>query len=218
MKEKIRYQCRIDLKLRREILNITKDEIAEKVFSSVRTIERIECKNATTNEETAKLISNFYNLKFHEHFYVLDNNLDEFFKKELAGSYKPGNNKVNYDSTYHCLYIRKISHFEDCIFGKGVWVRDHNKNKEVRTLAKLDMKVFTKSDPAIPIINEHDEWRNWYHGLTIGKIYKAAVSIDCMKVCLKDCLNEVIIRKDKNIYYFDDTSDMMYWGAKKALK
>jgi DNA-binding XRE family transcriptional regulator len=67
----IRYQCKTDLKFMRQMLNMSKVEVAEKVFCSIRTIERIEYENATANEETAKLLSDLYRLEFDEQFYVI---------------------------------------------------------------------------------------------------------------------------------------------------
>lgn len=215
MKTITRYQCKTDLKFIRQMLNLSKVEVAEKVFCSIRTIERIEYENATANEETAKLMSDLYRLDFDEQFYVVDKNLDDFVKRGLTDSYKPRDYKVNYNTTFYCLYVRKITHFQDCIFGKGKWVREYNRNKEVRTLHEINIKKFTELNPDIPVINESAEWYHWYYGLIVGKLYKVAVSHECMKVCLNYCLDEVIIRKDE-MYYFDNTPDMMFWGHKKV--
>ncbi len=214
MKEIIRYQCKTDLKLMRKMLNMSKIEVAEKVFCSIRTIERIEFENATTNEKTAKILSDLYAFEFDEQFYVINKRWEDFIKKGMAEFYKPGDYKVNYSSIFYCLYVRKTSSFQRCILGKGRWVKEYNRNKEVRILHEIDIKTFTELNPDIPVINESAQWYHWYYGLTVGKLYKVAVSRECMKVCLRNCLEEVVIRKD-GMFYFDNTSDMMYWGVKK---
>ena len=148
-------------------------------------------------------------------FIIVDKKLESFIKKNLARSYHPADNKVDYNKIYYCIYVRKLTHFQHCIFGKGEWIRDYNRNKEVRVLSEINIKAFADINTRIPIINESDGWYNWYYGLTVGKLYKVAVSRECMESCLSNCLSEVIVKKDE-MYYFDNTSDMMFLGQKKG--
>lgn len=81
----------------------------------------------------------------------------------------------------------------------------------MRKLSEINIKAFADINTRIPIINESDGWFNWYYGLTVGKLYKVAVSHECMGSCLSNCLSEVIVKKDQ-MYYFDNTSDPMFLG------
>lgn len=211
----IRYQCKTDLKLMRQKLNMSKEEVAEKVFCSIRSLERIEYENAITNKETAKLLSDLYGFEFNEQFYAVDKGANDFIKEGLIDSYKSRDYKKSNNKIFYCLYVRKINYFESCILGKGKWVKEYNRNKEVRILHEIDIKPFIQLNPDIPVISESNAWYQWYYGLTIGKLYKVAVSRECMEECLSNCLDEVIIRKDE-MYYFDNTSDIMFWGHKAA--
>ena len=60
-----RYQCRINLKMLRKSFGITQQEIADRLYYSVRTVERFEKENATTNEETAKVLAEILQIPLH---------------------------------------------------------------------------------------------------------------------------------------------------------
>lgn len=56
----------------RKSFGITQQEIADRLYYSVRTVERFEKENATTNEETAKVLAEIYGINFKEDFVCVD--------------------------------------------------------------------------------------------------------------------------------------------------
>ena len=78
MRNRKRFQCKTDLKLWRQMSKLSKEEVAESIFCSTRTIERIEKENATPNEETAKRLSDLYKIKFGDQFYVINKDEEEW--------------------------------------------------------------------------------------------------------------------------------------------
>lgn len=213
MRNRKRFQCKTDLKLWRQMSKLSKEEVAESIFCSTRTIERIEKENATPNEETAKRLSDLYKIKFGDQFYVINKDEEEWLKKELSCSYRCSDGKVIDDNIYYLLYVRKVGMFRDCVFSKGKWVRDFNRNKEVRRLHEIKIKEFLLYHPKIPILNKKEEWYYWYFNLIVGKVYKVIVSRECMSQCLSGCLKEVVISKD-GMFCWEGVSDMMYWGTR----
>ena len=212
-KQIIRYQSKNDLKKIRELLKITKQQVADCIGYSVRTVERIEQENATTNKEVAMNISKIYGLDYKETFYRVNKTCENELKKILLALIKVEYNPVITKDTYYCLYIRKLDFRNSCVFGKGMWIRDFNRNKEIRVLPPINIENFIKYCPKISIINTEKEWRYWYMGLTVGTIYKVIVSEKCMRHCLGNCLKETIVKKDE-LYDFDEQTDMMFLGTK----
>ena len=49
----------------RKSFGITQQEIADRLYYSVRTVERFEKENATTNEETAKVLAEILQIPLH---------------------------------------------------------------------------------------------------------------------------------------------------------
>lgn len=213
MKKKIRYQCKADLKVFRELHGMSKEEVAGKIGYSQRTLERIEKENATIDKESAMVLAKLYGLDYEQQFYVVNKKWEDWLKSKFLELNKTELEQVVGEDEYYCIYIRKTGRFQDCVFGKGMWIRNFNRNKEVRKLQKYNIKKCIELEPDIPIINKSEEWRYWYIGLTIGKIYKVLVSKKCMEECLSSCLKEVVIRRDE-MFWWDDTPDIMYWGCK----
>lgn len=215
MKKMIRYQCRMDLKWIRQINQLPKEFVAEYIGYSTRTLERIEAENAVADEETAKRLCCIYDMDFIEDFYELDKRCDDWAKDILANSGCKPQNVLLTNSRYYCLYVRKTNLCRDCIAGKGLWIRDYNRNKEVRRLRQVNAKAVVARTPDITIINDENEWTYWYFKLCVGKIYKVLVSEECMKTRLRECLEERVIDKNE-LMRFDGTTDIMFWGTNKG--
>ena len=213
---KTRYQCRTDLKKVRECMGLTKEEVAKIVGYSVRSLERMERENAATNKETAMRLAEIYHLNYGEHFYETDEKLEDVRKKNCA-KYKVEFTPVDYQKEYYCIYIRKIDLMHDCIFGKGMWVKDYGRDKEVRVLHSIMIEKFMEHQPRVKVINTKEQWMYWYNSLIIGKLYQVVVSEECMRRCLSTCMQETVIRKDE-LFRFDGVGDMMFLGNKKKSK
>ena len=213
MKEIMRYQAKTDLKILRQLCNLSKEDVSAYIGYSIRTLERIEEENAVVDEAVAKCLSCLYNINFSEQFYKTDKRHDDWLNEKFADFGNKPNNMLVDDSIYYCLYVRRMGMFSDCIAGKGLWIREYNRNKEVRRLRRVDAKRVLERCPDIPIINNGKEWDYWYFKLCIGKLYKVLVSEACMKECMRDCLEERVVRKDELMKY-DGITDVMFWGGK----
>ena len=213
MREQIRYQSKVDLKGLRKIYRMSKEDVAEHIAYSTRTLERIEAENAVADKEVAKRLSCLYNIDFVEQFYKTDKRHDNRLKEKLANLGSKPQNMLIDNSIYYCLYVRKFELFRDCIAGKGLWIREYNRNKEVRILRQVDAKRVLERCPDVPIINNGKEWDYWYFKLCIGRLYKVLVSESCMKERLRNCLQETIVKK-ADLMRYDGITDVMFWGGK----
>ncbi len=213
MKEKIRYQARIDLKVLRQLHMLSKEDVAESIGYSTRTLERIEAENAVADVGVAKRLSHLYDIDFTEQFYKTDKLFDDWIKDEFSKRGSEPKNLLVDNSIYYCIYVRKVELFRDCVAGKGLWIREYNRNKEVRILRQVDAKRVIERCSDIPIINNGKEWDYWYFKLCIGRLYKVLVSESCMKERLSECLKEKVVKKDELMRY-DGMTDIMFWGEK----
>lgn len=214
MGKKIRYQAKFDLKIMRQLSNLTKDNVAEEIGYTTRSLERMERENAVTSLETVNRLCRLYRLECNEQFYYLDFHVDDLMREQLSHYGRKPRGGVNANSKHYYLYVRKTGYFRDCILGKGLWIADYNKNKEVRKLREIDISIYLQLQPNIEIINDGEEWDYWYYRLCIGKMNKVIVSEKCMKERLINCLDEVIIDKNRLMSY-DGTTDLMFLGIKK---
>lgn len=217
MKGIVRYQSKTDLKYLRIIYKLSKEEIADNIGYTVRSLERMEKENAVTGEETARRLCELFKINFEEQFYVIDQRNQKKLNDVLASRETVPKNLIYDDCEYYYLYVRRLSLFKDCIAGKGFWIADYNKNKEIRRLRKVDAEKALLIEPDITIINQESEWRYWYFKLCIGKIYTVIVSETCMKVCLKTCLEDVIVKKSELMCY-KRTTDIMFLGYNNRVK
>ena len=213
MREQIRYQSKVDLKGLRKIYRMSKEDVAEHIGYSTRTLERIEAENAVADKEVAKRLSCLYNIDFVKQFYKTDKRHDDRLKEKLANLGSKPQNMLIDNSIYYCLYVRKFELFRDCIAGKGLWIREYNRNKEVCILRQVDAKRVLERCPDVPIINNGKEWDYWYFKLCIGRLYKVLVSESCMKERLRNCLQEAIVKK-ADLMRYDGITDVMFWGGK----
>ncbi len=213
MKKRVRIQCRTDLKLLRNLYGLSKETVAETIFCSVRGLERIEKENATTNEETAIRLCKLYDIDYEGQFYY-PSPMEEYIRDIYAGKFNVKSRVVKDGYTYYYLYVWRVAYFEERVFGKGLWIRNYGKNKEIRVLREIDINGFLNVNTKVPVINEGEEWKNWYHALTVGKINKIVISRKCMEECLRDCLEEHIVYRDE-MFYFDGTTDLISLGTKK---
>ncbi len=212
MKKKIRYHAKTDLKVLRQLNGMSKEYVADKIGYTTRSLERMEEENAVTTEETAYKLCELYDIEYQEQFYVVEQRKEEYIKEILQKIGRIPANDIYPKSKYYLLYIRKIDMFKDCVAGKGIWIANYNRNKEVRRLREVDVYKALELNPDIIIINNKDEWQHWYYGLNIGKMYKVIISENCMNECMKNCLKERIVRRDELMYY-DGTSDIMFLGV-----
>lgn len=217
MRAEKRFQCRTDLKEVRHYFKLSKETVAEKIFCSVRTLERIEKENATSNEETAIRLCELYDLDYEQYFYF-HNNADRYLQElllKVGESFPDHTIKAEYQ--YYCIYIRRISNTEDVVFGKGMYVRDFGKNKEVRKISKINIEVLMQYFPDTIIINEPSEWFHWYMTRTIGKINRVAVSEKCMRKWLSGCFEEVVVKKEE-LLQWEGFDDMICLGKKERIR
>lgn len=152
-----------------------------------------------------------------EHYGCIYQNVDEVILKLLMSDGKVPVNMIDDKRKYYLLYVRKLGLFQDCIAGKGMWIRNYNRNKEIRKLREVNARTILEIEPNIEIINDKDEWHYWYYGLTIGKLYKVIVSEACMRDCLKACLDEAIVAKNQLMVY-DGITDIMFWGTRRKVR
>jgi transcriptional regulator with XRE-family HTH domain len=217
VKRKIRYQSKTDLKGLREIYKISKDDVADKIGYSKRHLERMERENAVTGEETVRQFCDLYRIAFEEQFYRIDQEDENWLREALSNKGEIPDGSINNHSKYYYLYVRKLGIFKDCISGKGLWIADYNRNKEIRRLREVDAKKVLMREPNITIINNEKEWNYWYFKLCIGKSYEVVVAEECMKECLNECLDEVIVKRSE-LMKVDGITDIMFLGTKNRIK
>lgn len=213
MKRKIRYQSKTDLKRLRQIYKFSKEDVAEKIGYVTRSLERMERENAVTGEETARQLCDLYGINFEEQFYTIDVKNENLLKMALSNNGQIPDGLINNNSKYYYLFVRKLGMFQDCIAGKGLWIKDYNRNKEIRRLQKVNAEKVLLQESDITIINNEKEWDYWYFRLCIGKLYKVVVSEACMKKSLRECLDEVIVKKS-DLMSGEGITDIMFWGTK----
>lgn len=201
----------MDLKGLRQIYKFSKEDVAERIGYTTRSLERMEKKNAATGEETARQLCHLYKIDFQEQFYKIDQKEENRLRDALANYGKIPEGSIDNNSKYYYLYVRKLGIFNDCIAGKGLWIADYNKNKEIRRLREVDAEKVLLNEPDIPIINNINEWKYWYFRLCIGKLYKVVVSEMCMKKCLRTCLDDVIVKKNE-LMSCEGITDIMFLG------
>ncbi len=214
MKRKIRYQSKADLKGLRQIYKFSKEDVAGKIGYTTRSLERMEKENAVTGEETARQLCDLYRIDFEEQFYRIDEKDENWLREALSNNGQITDGLINNNSKYYYLYVRKLGLFQDCIAGKGLWIADYNRNKEIRRIREVDAEKVLLHEPDITIINNEKEWDYWYFKLCIGKLYKVVVSEECMKKSLRACLNEVIVKKNE-LMRVEGITDIMFLGTKR---
>ena len=153
MKKKIRYQSKADLKGLRQIYRFSKEEVAEKIGYTTRSLERMERENAVTGEETARKLCDLYRIDFEEQFYRIVQREENWLKEALLNNGQIPDGLINNKSKYYYLYVRKLGMFQDCIAGKGLWIADYNRNKEIRRLREINAEKVLLHEPNITIIN-----------------------------------------------------------------
>lgn len=206
---KVRYQARVDLKLLREMFGLSKEEVADTIYYSIRTLERMEKENAVTTESTARRLCDLYDIKYEESFFKYNKNTE--VTKCLAQCGKPVKNLVEETEEYYLLYVRKTSIVKSCIAGKVMWVGFTDDHKEIRVLRSINISALLENKPKILIINNYDEWEFWYLNLIIGKLYQVIVSKKCMERCLKYCLRNIIV-SERELMTYDETTDIAFLG------
>ena len=215
MNYKKAYRCKVDLKMLRELMKLSKEFVADEIGYSVRNLERIEKNNAVASEEAARRICTLYELKYEETFVIYDD------KYHIEGSLKNigkiPENQIRKNETYYLLYVKKLENFKDCVLGKVGWLENCGKNMERRKLRSVNPEGVVECNPEIIILNEEDEWMNWYCNLMVGKWNKVMISESCLKKCMASCLDEVIVSCDE-LLKFDGYYDMAFLGVRKASK
>ena len=88
---------------------------------------------------------------------------------------------------------------------------------ERRKLRSVDPEGVVKLNPGIIILNEEDEWMNWYCNLIVGKWNKVMISESCLMRCMRSCLDEVVVSSDE-LLRVDGFYDMAFLGVKKRSK
>ena len=209
------YRCKVDLKMIREALNLSKEFVANEIGYSVRNLERIEKNNAVASEEAACRICVLYKLKYEETFVRYDDkyHIEEAFKNigEIP------KNQIKQNEIYYLLYVNNLGNFRDCVLGKVGWIENCGKNMERRKLRSVNPETVAKYNPGIIILNKKSEWRNWYYNLIVGKWNKVMISESCLRECMPSCLDEVVVSRDE-LLKFDGYYDMTFLGIGKTRK
>lgn len=215
MNYKKAYRCKVDLKMLREAMKLSKEFVADEIGYSVRNFERIEKNNAVSSEEAARRICTFYKMEYAKVFDRYDDkyHIGAFFK--YIGT--TPKNQIRKNETYYLLYVKKMENFEDCVLGKVGWLENCGKNMERRKLRSVDPRGVVECNPGIIILNERSEWENWYYNLIVGKWNKVMISESCLSNCMRSCLDEMVVNCDE-LLKFDGYYDMAFLGVKKRSK
>ena len=166
MNYKKAYRCKADLKMLREEMNLSKEFVANEIGYSVRNLERIEKNNAVASEEAAHRICTLYKLKYEETFAIYDDR--DHTERVFKNIGKIPKNQIRQNETYYLLYVNYQGFFRDCVLGKVGWIENCGKNMERRKLRNVNPEGVVKLNPGIIILNEEDEWMNWYCNLIVG--------------------------------------------------
>lgn len=103
---KITYYGAIDLKLLRKNQGLTVDQLADRVYCSPRTINRLEVSNRTSNRDLAEKLATVFSYPFDQLFIPIN----QRFLESIASHFPPIPLSAPLPGkTYYLLYFRRVS-------------------------------------------------------------------------------------------------------------
>ena len=212
MKNKIRYQAKYDLKWLREQYKLSKEEVADKIGFTVRTLERREKENAVIDEEEAYRLSNLYGIDYSVLFFKKV--IDPVWEGLWSGGGKMPENIVNKDSEYYYLCIIRKDWPSRChVYGKTMWIGWNAGLAEKRILRPMDNEFLVRENKKVQIINNRAELKYWYYMQAIGRFAQIYISKECLQECFPECLVEKSVNEDE-LFSMEMRGDFLWWGEK----
>lgn len=182
------YFCVYDLKKIRNTWGITITDMADKLFCSTRTVDRIESLNGTSNRKTAELISGVYSYHLEDLFIDVDGRLFN------ASFNPPQSGQVVEGMKYYMVRAWRTSLAGAHIYGKTMWIDNYCNNNEIRKLQPINIaEAIAQMDNDYLTVNTKDEWMNWLMHAKIGKEQIMIISEECIQRCLSYLLDEYVV-------------------------
>lgn len=181
MKQHIVYYGTLDLKSLRKKYGLTVEELADLIYCSSRTINRIEACNQTSNIEIARKYADKFGYSLENLFVAVD----QHFLERLASvtPFVPLGAPLA-ETVYYLLYFRRISWWDANMWGKTKWVGIYDDEHELRALHELEECAAQKlGNQGIPAINTQAEWNSFFYRSVIGRTQRILVSEACLKRC-----------------------------------
>lgn len=134
MKQRITYYGSLDLKVLRHKRGWTVEQLADLVFCSPRTINRVEANNRTSNLELARKYADQFGYPFEQLFIIVDQRLLDLLAAAVpvVSLFAPLPKEI-----YYTLYFRRVSWFDANLWGKTKWIGMFDKKHELRILHEL---------------------------------------------------------------------------------
>lgn len=164
----------------------TVEQLADLVFCSPRTINRIEACNRTSNIALAQKYADQFGYPFEKLFVIADQQLLDRLaaRVPVVSLCAPLTNTV-----YYILYFRRVSWFDANLWGKTKWIGMFDKEHELRILHELrEGCAQALWERGIPVISTKEEWESYFYHATIGHMEKIVVSETALKCCASHTL------------------------------
>lgn len=181
MKKQIFYYGAQDLKRLRHKRGWTVEQLADLVFCSPRTINRIEACNRTSNIALAQKYADQFGYPFEQLFIAADQRLLDCLAAAvpMVSLCAPVANAV-----YYILYFRRISWFDANLWGKTKWIGMFDREHELRILHELREGCAQELwEEGLPVISTKEEWESYFYHAVIGHTERIVVSEAALKCC-----------------------------------
>lgn len=186
MKQRITYYGSLDLKDLRHKRGWTVEQLADLVFCSPRTINRVEANNRTSNLELARKYADQFGYPFEQLFIIVDQRLLDLLAAAvpIVSLFAPLPKEI-----YYTLYFRRVSWFDANLWGKTKWIGMFDKKHELRILHELREGCAQELwDKGLPVISTREEWESYFYHAVIGHTEKIVVSETALKCCAPHAL------------------------------
>lgn len=194
MKTKKVYMALTDLKELRKQYGWSSEFVAEKIFCSSRTLNRLEAENGTSNYDIAQNIAELFDAPFEMLFATIDKSILEYLEKSRP-IFK--SESIEENQKYYFLYICRNALFGAWICGKTAWIKDYDVQYEIRTLHNIcPERVIMQYNYRIPVINSKENWDNFFFSLTIGNEVCVIVSESCIRESIPYALCKYVVSKE----------------------
>lgn len=192
MKQRITYYGALDLKYLRHKRGWTVEQLADLVFCSPRTINRVEACNRTSNIALAQKYADQFGYPFEQLFIVADQRLLDGLAATvpMVSLCAPLTNAV-----YYILYFRRVSWFDANLWGKTKWIGMFDNKHELRILHELKEGCAQELwESGMPVISTKEEWESYFYHAVIGHMEKIVVSETALKCCAPHALMSYAVK------------------------
>lgn len=208
MKKRISYYGALDLKYLRHKRGWTVEQLADLVFCSSRTINRVEAGNRTSNFELARKYADQFGYPFEQLFIIVDQRLLDLLAATvpIVSLFAPLPKEI-----YYTLYFRRVSWFDANLWGKTKWIGTFDKKHELRILHELREGYAQELwESGMPVISTKEEWESYFYHAVIGHMEKIVASKTALKCCAPRALMSYAV--EPGILFVTGVPDVILLG------